>query len=108
MLPESSEQPFVAPPNLRLHPQLQPVRLRDRLALLKTLQSTSENEATDNPGRFHQRATDMLTADAAGRAFDLNREHSGQSTEITFGGNRRFSRAGWPNPEFRSPCLTTR
>ena len=78
MLPESSEQPFVPPPNLRLHPQLQPVRLRDRLALLKTLQSTSENEATDNPGRFHQRATDMLTADAAGRAFDLSLESRAQ------------------------------
>jgi hypothetical protein len=78
MLPETSEQTFIAPPNLRLHPQLDPTRLRERLGLRNSLQSDSKNQATDDPGKFHRQATDMLTADAAGRAFDLNQEPRAQ------------------------------
>jgi hypothetical protein len=103
MLPETSEQPFVAPPNLRLHPQLEPVRLRERLALLNTMQPSFENDVASNPARFHQRATGMLTADAAGRAFDLNQESRG--TRAKYGDHlwgqqtilaRRLAEAGVP------------
>ncbi|MDA1164394.1 MAG: DUF1501 domain-containing protein [Planctomycetota bacterium] len=74
MLPESSEGVFVAPPNLRLHAQLAPKRLRERLALLRTMQSGQPGKDVGQPSSFHQQALDMLTVDAAGRAFDLSQE----------------------------------
>ena len=78
MPPESSEQPFSAPPNLRLHPQLTTDRLHERLGLLSALQSSSVETHVDSLGAFHRQATDMLTRDAAGRAFDLNQEPASQ------------------------------
>lgn len=74
MLPESSEQAFAAPPNLRLHSQLTPNRLQSRINLLEAMQTRSKVSEADRLGEFHRQAYDMLTADVAGRAFDLNSE----------------------------------
>ena len=78
MLPETAEEPFFAPPNLRLHPQLTTARLHERLGLLQALQSPSPDNQADALGSFHRQATNMLTRDAAGRAFDLNQEPASQ------------------------------
>jgi len=78
MLPDTASQAFSAPPDLRLHPQLTLDRLRERLSLLQTLESQTPSKDAGQLGRFRRQAFDMLTKDAAGRAFDLNREPRAQ------------------------------
>lgn len=103
MLPETADLPFAAPPNLRLHPQLTPTRLRERLGLLKTMEPRPTDKDVDQLGTFHRQAYDMLASDAAGRAFDLNQESRtqrlcygnhlwGQQTVLA----RRLAEAGVP------------
>ncbi|MDA1018514.1 MAG: DUF1501 domain-containing protein, partial [Planctomycetota bacterium] len=76
---------------------------RERLGLLQTMESRSPEHEVDKLGTFHRQAYDMLAGDAAGRAFDLNKEpHSqrlrygdhlwGQQTILA----RRLAEAGVP------------
>ena len=83
MLPTASDQPYHAPPSLRLHPQLTPRRIQDRIGLLQTLESQA-NLSLRSGGElehfspFRRQACDMLLSDAVGHAFDLNQESQSQ------------------------------
>lgn len=103
MLPETSGEEFAAPPNLRLHPALSAQRLRDRLTLRRAMEARLTNSEVDQLGTFHRQAYEMLTADGAGQAFDLNAEPRknrarygdhlwGQQTVLA----RRMAEAGVP------------
>ena len=66
---------YSPPRDLRLDASLNAARLDQRLLLLKTLEQRQRwNEPIASLDTYHRQAYEMLAADAAGAAFDLNQE----------------------------------
>jgi hypothetical protein len=73
--PETAQGQYAPPRDLRLTPGLDSSRLGQRLTLLDALEGRAGwTKKLDSLDSYHRQAYDMLAGDAAGKAFDLNRE----------------------------------
>ncbi len=73
--PESAQGNYEPPRDLRMQTTLNPTRLDQRLSLLDSLQNPRRGlRQLPSSDVYHRQALEMLTGDAAGQAFDLNRE----------------------------------
>ncbi|MFO0818891.1 MAG: DUF1501 domain-containing protein [Pirellulales bacterium] len=73
--PENAVDSYAPPRDLRLHPALNARRISDRLDLLHHLdQRNAATRQASSLDAYHRQAAEMLVADQAGLAFDLNRE----------------------------------
>lgn len=73
--PETAQGIYTPPRDLRLTPGLDPARLGQRLSLLDALEGRSGwTKKLASLDTYHRQAYEMLAGDAAGMAFDLNRE----------------------------------
>lgn len=73
--PDDATGNYDPPRDLRMQTVLNSARIDDRLSLLGSLQpQQSWAQQLPSSDAYHRQAYDMLTGDAAGRAFDLNRE----------------------------------
>lgn len=73
--PDTAAGRYEPPRDLRLQPALQSKRLDERLTLLDSLENPNAwAQRLPSSDAYHRQALDMLTGDAAGLAFDLNRE----------------------------------
>jgi hypothetical protein len=102
--PERADRKYEPPRDLRLTRGLDQARLHRRLALLDAVDGRKRwAPAIDSLDQYHRQAFEMLAGDAAGAAFDLDREKPadrlrygdhlwGQQTILA----RRLSEAGVP------------
>ncbi|WP_254509753.1 DUF1501 domain-containing protein [Anatilimnocola floriformis] len=73
--PDSAQGHYDPPRDLRLQPTLNGSRLDQRLSLLDSLENPQAwSQRLPSSEAYHRQALEMLTGDAAGMAFDLNRE----------------------------------
>jgi hypothetical protein len=73
--PNNSLEAYDPPRDLRLQTALPSTRIDERLSLLGSLEQRTQWARQLPPNdTYHRQAFDMLTGDAAGKAFDLNRE----------------------------------
>ena len=73
--PESAAGQYDPPRDLRLNADLNATRLDQRLTLLQALERRPAwSQQVASLDLYHRRAFEMLSADAAGMAFDLGRE----------------------------------
>jgi hypothetical protein len=73
--PDSAQGNYDPPRDLRLQAALTSTRLDQRLSLLGSLQNPQAwSQPLPSSAVYHRQALEMLTGDAAGQAFDLNRE----------------------------------
>lgn len=103
MTPTLASGHYNIPPDLALHGGMNAQRLQERMALLSALQRSQPQGVPEGLGKFHTQAYDMLCSNAAGAAFDINREsvaarscygdhHWGQQTILA----RRLVESGVP------------
>jgi uncharacterized protein (DUF1501 family) len=75
MLPTNATDSYAGPASLRPRPGLDADRLRSRLALAESFDRPADPDLVRGDlQEFHRRAYAILARDAAGRAFDLNKE----------------------------------
>ena len=73
--PERADGHYDPPHDMRLNPGVGAPRLEQRLSLLAALESRRTwSQDLVSFDKYHRQAFDMLAADAAGSAFDLDRE----------------------------------
>ena len=72
--PGSATEPYHIPPDLALHSGMNTARLQERMELLQALQRSQPTGVPEGLSKFHAQACDMLYSNAAGAAFDINRE----------------------------------
>ena len=68
LLPQQADLPYAIPENLSLHSALSVPRLRERVALLESM------EKQETPNVFLHQGVNLLARGAVAGAFDLNRE----------------------------------
>ncbi len=61
-------------PNLSLPPEVSQQRMSDRLALLRSLQTSAAVSGQESMGTYHERAIGLLRSEAIRRAFRIDRE----------------------------------